>query len=126
MHAMINYTKNYVSLIYQSLVAVALKSWAQEKTGGVRITYKHLYRRLWSKPPKFEWRNVTSIKFLKPFFSRCFVLIARPRVRTRTYPIEMHACEEYLLFIYCYYVIAFSVLLQAKLTTHLQTEINRR
>ena len=39
---------------------------------------------------------------------------------------EMHAWEEYLLFIYCYYVIAFSVLLQAKLTTLLQTEINRR
>ena len=38
MHALTNYAKNYVSLIYQSLVAGALKSWAQEKTGGVLLS----------------------------------------------------------------------------------------
>ena len=106
MHAMTYYAKTYVNLIYQSLVAEALKSWAQERTRRVLLTSTCIagYE---VNHPKFEWRNVTSIKFLKSFFRRCFVLIARPRVRTRTYPrckliVMGRISPFYILLLLCY------------------------
>ena len=68
------------------------------KNGG-RITFKHLYSRRWSKPPKFEWRKITSIKFLKSFFSRCFVFNARPRVQDVP-EIQAHSHGKKISFLY--------------------------